>query len=77
MDKFDYITSCFFKGLCLKSDKTSHKLEDICYSVTYKGFVHRIYKELLKRIRKDKQNNRKMGKRHEEVVHLSGNLNSQ
>lgn len=34
MEKFDYIKKIiFFNCLHFKSDKTSHKLGDICYSV--------------------------------------------
>lgn len=47
MGKFDYIENVFSLKASIKK-VTSHELGDICYSITYKEFVHRIYKELIK-----------------------------
>ena len=48
MGKFDYIENVFSLKASIKK-VTSHELGDICYSITYKEFVHRIYKELIKK----------------------------
>jgi len=46
MGKFDYIKNVFSLKAFIKK-MISHELGDICYSITYKEFVDRIYKELI------------------------------